>query len=220
MKRRRHVPRLAVFLLCFSLVPLAASDVLAQSTASAERVAEGALSGVVRDSSGAVIPRPTIVVHQDPSGLERVINGAGVGTFLVPQLAPRRYVITVSALGFAVATHVIDAPSAEPLNITLTPAPIVEQVTVISASRQEELRDTLNTRVDVITRRRIEETGGQETVAWAEPPIPEVRTVVHLHGHKVLPDSDGYPEAWFTNGFAQTGPLSFTATSLNTRTTK
>jgi len=36
---------------------------------------------------------------------------------------------------------------------------------------------------------------------------PEVRTVVHLHGHKVLPESDGYPEAWFTNGFRQTGPF-------------
>src|SRR5260370_17198838 len=36
---------------------------------------------------------------------------------------------------------------------------------------------------------------------------PAVRTVVHLHGHKVMPESDGYPEAWFTNGFAQTGPF-------------
>jgi spore coat protein A, manganese oxidase len=45
------------------------------------------------------------------------------------------------------------------------------------------------------------------TLHGDEPPTPEVRTVVHLHGHKVLPDSDGYPEAWFTNGFAQTGPL-------------
>jgi spore coat protein A, manganese oxidase len=36
---------------------------------------------------------------------------------------------------------------------------------------------------------------------------PAVRTVVHLHGHKVLPESDGYPEAWFTNNFAQTGPF-------------
>src|SRR3982750_829902 len=35
---------------------------------------------------------------------------------------------------------------------------------------------------------------------------PDVRTVVHLHGAKVLPTSDGRPEAWFTNGFAQTGP--------------
>jgi len=41
----------------------------------------------------------------------------------------------------------------------------------------------------------------------AEPGVPTVRTVVHLHGSKTMPDSDGYPEAWFTNGFAQTGPF-------------
>jgi spore coat protein A len=47
------------------------------------------------------------------------------------------------------------------------------------------------------------------TLHGAEVNQPQVRTVVHLHGAKVLGDSDGYPEAWFTNGFAQTGP-SFT----------
>ena len=31
--------------------------------------------------------------------------------------------------------------------------------------------------------------------------------MVHLHGAKVQPDSDGYPEAWFTNGFQTTGPF-------------
>lgn len=36
---------------------------------------------------------------------------------------------------------------------------------------------------------------------------PIVRTVVHLHGAKVLPESDGYPEAWFTKSFAKTGPF-------------
>ena len=43
------------------------------------------------------------------------------------------------------------------------------------------------------------------TIHGAEPPTPEVRTVVHLHGGKVLPEHDGHPDAWFTNGFAQTG---------------
>ena len=41
----------------------------------------------------------------------------------------------------------------------------------------------------------------------AETTVPDVRSVVHLHGAKVLPDSDGHPEAWFTNGFGQTGPV-------------
>jgi spore coat protein A len=44
------------------------------------------------------------------------------------------------------------------------------------------------------------------TLHGCEPPTPEVRTVVHVHGHRVAPESDGYPEAWFTNGFAQVGP--------------
>ena len=29
---------------------------------------------------------------------------------------------------------------------------------------------------------------------------PEVRTVVHMHGAKTLPDSDGYPEDWYVPG--------------------
>ncbi len=45
------------------------------------------------------------------------------------------------------------------------------------------------------------------TIHGAEPPTPQVRTVVHVHGLKVLPESDGYPEAWFTRNFAQTGPF-------------
>jgi spore coat protein A len=45
------------------------------------------------------------------------------------------------------------------------------------------------------------------TLHGAEANLPQVRTVVHLHGSKTLPDSDGYPEAWFTNGYKQTGPF-------------
>jgi spore coat protein A, manganese oxidase len=36
---------------------------------------------------------------------------------------------------------------------------------------------------------------------------PEVRTVVHLHGGRTPADSDGYPEAWFTNNFEKVGPI-------------
>ncbi|MEH7664245.1 outer spore coat copper-dependent laccase CotA, partial [Bacillus velezensis] len=35
---------------------------------------------------------------------------------------------------------------------------------------------------------------------------PDVKTVVHLHGGATPPDSDGYPEAWFTKDFKETGP--------------
>jgi outer membrane receptor for ferrienterochelin and colicins len=175
MKRHPYVSRLTLLFSLFFL-PIAISEALAQSADSAISLVDSPLSGVVRDSSGAIIPRTTIVIRQDPSGLERVISGAGDGTFLLPRLGPGRYIITVSAPGFAAESRVADVPRATALEITLSPAAIVEQVTVVSASRQEELRDTLNTRVDVITRSRIEETGAQETVAEILREIPGVVT--------------------------------------------
>ncbi len=44
------------------------------------------------------------------------------------------------------------------------------------------------------------------TVHGAEPNKPSVRTVVHLHGGRVKPENDGYPEAWFTRNFENVGP--------------
>lgn len=38
------------------------------------------------------------------------------------------------------------------------------------------------------------------SIHGARKDIPEVRTVIHLHGAKVRPDSDGYPEEWYTPG--------------------
>jgi spore coat protein A len=45
------------------------------------------------------------------------------------------------------------------------------------------------------------------TLHGGVPGAPNVRTVVHLHGLKVLPESDGYPEAWFSPNYAQVGPF-------------
>jgi spore coat protein A len=42
------------------------------------------------------------------------------------------------------------------------------------------------------------------TLHGAEADKPEVRTVVHLHGGRTPPDSDGYPEDWFVPGKSAT----------------
>lgn len=44
------------------------------------------------------------------------------------------------------------------------------------------------------------------TVHGAEANKPRVRTVIHLHGGVVQPESDGYPDAWFTKGYKEVGP--------------
>lgn len=46
-----------------------------------------------------------------------------------------------------------------------------------------------------------------KTVEGAGPNVPEVRTVVHLHGSRVRPASDGHPLAWFSRGFQRVGPM-------------
>ncbi len=45
------------------------------------------------------------------------------------------------------------------------------------------------------------------TVHGAGVEVPDVRTVVHLHGARVRPDSDGYPDAWFTKNYQVVGPF-------------
>jgi len=167
---------LIIFLCSSFLLPFATSQATAQSISPSGGVTDKALAGVVRDASGASVPRATVVLRQDATGLDRVTKGAADGSFSFPRLAPGRYVVTASAPGFASLAQTVDAPLAEPLSVTLSPAPIVEHVTVVSASRQEELRETLNTRVDVITRSRIEESGGQETVGEILREVPGVIT--------------------------------------------
>jgi outer membrane receptor for ferrienterochelin and colicins len=164
--------RLTVCCLALSFVVILPSPVRAQSAA----MNAGGVPILVRDGSGARIPRPTIVVRQLPSGLERMFSGSADGAFVLPPLNPAQYAVTVSAPGFASATQIVEVPGAPALTFTLSPAPILEQVTVVSASRQEELRDTLNTRVDVITRSRIEESGGHETVGEILREVPGVVT--------------------------------------------
>jgi len=173
MKRSSCLRRAGVvslLVLSGSLLSHAARPAAAQ-TASSSRAA---VSGVVRDPSGAAIPRSTLVFRLESSRLEQVIDGGQDGTFEVFRLAPGRYVFTASAPGFASETRAIEVPGVEPLSLTLSPAAIVEQLTVVSASRQEELRDALNTRVDVITRSRIDESGGQETVGELLREMPGV----------------------------------------------
>jgi spore coat protein A len=45
------------------------------------------------------------------------------------------------------------------------------------------------------------------TIHGSEETVPQVRTVVHVHGARVLPESDGYPDAWVTSD-GKSGPVS------------
>jgi spore coat protein A len=44
------------------------------------------------------------------------------------------------------------------------------------------------------------------TIHGSEEGVPEGRSVVHVHGARVLPESDGYPDSWYTAD-GKTGPV-------------
>ncbi|WP_068502841.1 multicopper oxidase family protein [Paenibacillus kribbensis] len=46
-----------------------------------------------------------------------------------------------------------------------------------------------------------------KTIPGAGPNVPEVRTVVHLHGTVARQGSDGNPLAWFSRDFRRVGPM-------------
>jgi outer membrane receptor protein involved in Fe transport len=62
----------------------------------------GAVSGTVRDATGAVIPGATVVVANDSKGIRRTMNSTEAGVFAAPALVPSAgYSITVNKQGFA-----------------------------------------------------------------------------------------------------------------------
>lgn len=132
-----------------------------------------ALNGTVRDGSGAVVAGTTIIVRQAGNSFQKIVESGRDGSFAVSPIADGEYLVEVIAPGFAVLSVTVRVPSAQAVELSLTPAPVVEAVQVVSASRQDELRETLNTNVSVISRRHIEESGSQ-TVAELMREVPGV----------------------------------------------
>lgn len=63
----------------------------------------GGLSGVVTDTSGAVLPGTTVTITNKGTGAVRATTTNGEGLYLVPDLDPGRYGLTVELSGFAKA---------------------------------------------------------------------------------------------------------------------
>src|SRR5690242_8572833 len=62
----------------------------------------GAVSGTVRDATGAAVPGATVVVTNDSKGIKRTIQTTDAGIFAAPALTPASgYAVTVTKQGFS-----------------------------------------------------------------------------------------------------------------------
>jgi hypothetical protein len=126
--------RLWMLALCVATLGSTASFVSAQSI-------EGAIVGVVRDDSGAVVPEVTVTVTNPARGLTRTITTDAMGNYTFPGLPPGSYDLTAERQGFrrAVAPNVlVEVNQTVRVDLTLQVGAVVEEVTVEAAAGMVE----------------------------------------------------------------------------------
>ncbi len=95
------------------------------------------ISGLVKDSSGGVIPGVTVTARNVETGLTRIAVTDGSGEYRLPSLPPGRYSVATELSGFSTETRpditlVIDQTAI--INFALKPAAVSETVTVTGES--------------------------------------------------------------------------------------
>src|SRR5258705_10648815 len=60
----------------------------------------GTMSGIVRDSSGAAVPKAEVVIQQEGTGFSRTVNADENGNYLASSLPPGKDTVSKSPAGF------------------------------------------------------------------------------------------------------------------------
>lgn len=132
------------------------------------------IKGTVEDAAKAPVAGATVVIRNKRTGQERVVSADAQGQFAFEGVAQGAYEVIATAPGFSRSSVDSDSGNTSVI-VSIVPAPLKEEVTVISGSRQEELRESLSTQVNVLTRNDIVTTG-YENVGEALREVPGVIT--------------------------------------------
>lgn len=157
----------------------------------------------VKDVNGNVIAGAAVVIRNQKTGLERIGFTNQEGVLIYRNLEQAEYEVSVLATNFERQTKSSVKPG-ERIEIVLQPSILREEVVVYSGSRQDELRESLNTKVDVLTKSDIRDTG-YETVGEILRELPGVLTrrgsegtgageqIQGIDSRQVLVLFDGFP---------------------------
>ena len=118
------------------------------------------IKGRVEDTANKPIAGATVVLRNQKTGLERIVTTDTEGRFAFNASESGNYEAIATATGFARYVQPVTGATGE-IVLTLGPEPLKEEVTVVSGSRQEELRESLNTKVEVLSAEEIRSTGYQ-----------------------------------------------------------
>jgi len=118
-----------------TIVLLFASIVII-NRANAQTGGDGAITGTVLDSTGALIPNATVTATNTATGVVTTRHTSSGGLYQLSPLSIGTYTVTIEANGFKTETQqniVINASQVFGLNLTLQPGNTAETVTVDTA---------------------------------------------------------------------------------------
>src|SRR6187397_633686 len=119
--------------------------VLAAGTGWAQAVAGSQVSGVVKDSSGGVLPGVEVTITKTDTGTARTVFTGSDGAYVFPNLPVGPYRLKIVLQGFNTYVQegiVLQVNSNPSIDVTLSVGSIGEQVTVKAESPVIETRST------------------------------------------------------------------------------
>ena len=93
--------------------------------------------GTIRDSQGSVIPKATITLTNQATGIEAKTTSDSNGNFLFSPVKVGRYTVTAEATGFSkaiAADIVVDVNARQRVDLTLSVGQVTESVNVTGAA--------------------------------------------------------------------------------------
>jgi len=123
------------------------------------QVTSGTIFGRVRDRSGAYVGGATVTVQSPDFGAARTVTTTDSGDFVVPNMPPGTYTITIDAKGFKrLDTQGVVLSAADKLNageFTLQVGASTESVSVSADAAELQLQSNSGERSDVITSKQL-----------------------------------------------------------------
>lgn len=109
---------------------------LIQSQPAFGQVDEGAISGTVQDTSGAVVPNATVTLLNTDQGIMLETKSGGNGEYSFSPVRVGHYIVTVTAKGFSKTSQqnlTVDIAQHLMVNVQLKPGAATETVQVTTA---------------------------------------------------------------------------------------
>jgi Carboxypeptidase regulatory-like domain/TonB-dependent Receptor Plug Domain len=144
-----------------AITGMAALHFVFSLTVFAQSISSGTIEGVIKDQSGAVLPRANVTVRNAITNYSQTVVSDPNGSFRLNNVPENAYQLTVSAPGFTSSSQQIAVRSTIPIKteIILTVEQLTASVTVEENPALLETDPSAHTNADTLTLEKLPDTG-------------------------------------------------------------